>query len=331
MNAIPRRQFLACLAVPPLVSAAGTEPVVGFAGGTYGMKTIPTLDALRTLARIGYDGVELCLIGGWPADPAQLTAADRKALCRVLEEERLALPALLESLPLVGTPQKRAYNLERLKLAAELAHELSPAAPPCLDTILGLKSSDWEAVKGRMLDELHDWAKAAEAADFTIGVKLHAGQALDTPAKASWMMHEVASPRIRLIYDYSHLSVGGFPLQDTLRELLPYIVFISVKDSKGTPENHEFLLPGEGGTDYVAYFRALRQLPYRGFVGVEVSAMIFRKAGYDPVATARTCYERLAPAFEKAGLRRPARRARLNFAPAAAAAKAASGKAAWDA
>ena len=91
------------------------------------MKPLPTVEALRTISAIGYDGVELALMPGWPADPANLTAADRKQIVKTLEDTGLALPALNENLQLTATPQSRARNLERLKLAAEMAHQLSPA------------------------------------------------------------------------------------------------------------------------------------------------------------------------------------------------------------
>jgi inosose dehydratase len=242
---------------------------------------------------------------GWAADPAKLTADGRKELARALADTGLLLPALNESLPLEGTPQSRAYNLERLKLAAEMAHALAPAKLPCLDTMLGLKTADWETAKTRMVDELHEWARIAETNAMTIGVKPHAAQALDTPAKAVWLMHQVASPRIQLIYDYSHMAAGGFKLDESLRELLPYTVFISLKDSRGTPPDHEFLLAGDGATDYLSYFQLLRKLGYRGFVSIEVSSMVWRKPGYDPVAAARLCYQRLAPLLAKAGIERP--------------------------
>ena len=144
-------------------ATAGSPAGVGFAIGTYGMKPLPTTEALRTIAEIGYDGVELALMPGWPADPATLTAAGRKEIARALADTALELPALNESLPLKGTPANRAYNLERVKLAAEMAHVLSPAMPPCLDTILGLKTADWETAKNRMVDELHDWARSGSS------------------------------------------------------------------------------------------------------------------------------------------------------------------------
>jgi inosose dehydratase len=302
MHPIRRREAFTWLGAAFALRAAPDPASLSFAIGTYGMKPLPTVEALRTIAAIGYDGVELALMPGWPANPANLTAADRKEIAKTLEDTGLALPALNENLPLTATPQSRARNLERLKLAAEMAHQLSPAKPPCLDTILGLKTAEWESSKNRIVDELHDWVRLPESAAFTIGVKPHAAQALDTPAKSIWLMNQLRSPR--LIYDYSHMFVGGFGLEPSLREMLPYTVFISLKDSRGTPENHEFLLAGDGETDYAAYFRLLRKLGYNGFVSVEVSSMIQRKPGYDPIAAARLCYERLAPAFGKGGIQR---------------------------
>ena len=188
-----------------------------------------------------------------------------------------------------------------------MAHTLSPAKPPCLDTVMGLKTADWDAAKNRMVDELYEWARVAEEVKMTIGVKPHAASAVDTPSKSIWMMKQVNSPHIRLIYDYSHMHVGGFDLEQSLREMLPYTVFISLKDSKGTPDNHEFLLAGDGDTDYLRYFRQLKQLGYKGFVSIEISSMVQRKPGYDPVAAARLCYERLAPLFAEAEIRRSRR------------------------
>jgi sugar phosphate isomerase/epimerase len=78
-----------------------------------------------------------------------------------------------------------------------------------------------------------------------------------------------------------------------------------VKDSAGTPAKYEYLLPGDGKTDYLAYFRLVKELNYSGFINVEVSGHIQRKPGYQPVPTTKLCYERLAPLMKRAGLVRP--------------------------
>ena len=111
------------------------------------------------------------------------------------------------------------------------------------------------------------------------------------------MMQHVRDPHIGLVYDYSHMAVGGFGLEASLRQLMPYTVLVTLKDARGNAQHYEFLLPGDGNADYAAYCWLLRDLNYTGFLNVEVSAMIHNKPGYDPVATARVCYASLAPKF----------------------------------
>ena len=295
--------------------ASGTDPIweteatgrtIGLNTGTYGMKALKPVDALRAIAEIGYDGVELCLIAGWPTDPAVLGSSDRREIRQALQDTGLALPSLMDSLSILGD---RAHNLERLKLAIALAHELSPDKLPVIETVLGGKSADWDQGKERIAEELRQWAQLAEDGKITVCFKPHADQAVDMPDRALWLLQQVNSPRIRIVYDYSHFQVQGLPLEATLRELLPYTSYIAVKDSTGDRAKHQFVLPGDGGTDYVAYLRLLKGLGYNGFVGVEITSQIHAKPGYDPIATSKLCYERLAPAFEKAGVARPVHKA----------------------
>jgi sugar phosphate isomerase/epimerase len=293
---------------PALLAAVKDEPRIGFATGTYGMKTMSTADALHTLAEIGYDGVQLCFIAGWPTDPAKLSATDRRELRKLIGDTGLGLPAVLEGLPYGNTPEKRAHNVERLKLAVDLANELAPSNPPVVDTILGGKSTDWDKLKGPLAEVLSEWAKVADASKTTVCFKPHADQAVDSPERAIWLLKQVNHPRIRIIYDYGHFFLEGFSLESSLHELFPYIAFVSIKDSARTASGkHEYLLPGDGKTDYLEYFKLLRQLRYSGYAGVEVSAMIHNQPGYEPVPTARLCYERLAPLMAKAGVKRPKR------------------------
>jgi len=306
MTGTSRRSFLALAGAAAVTRAAGHT--IGLNNGTYGAKTMKTSDALHAMAEIGYDGVELALMPGWPTDPAVLSSGDRKEIRKLAEDLGLALPSFLESLPLDGTAAKRAHNLERLKLAAALAHDLCPTRPPIVETIMGGKAEQWEQVKSSMADELAGWARVGQEMQTTICVKPHASHAADTPERAVWLLKQVNSRRLRAVYDYSHFYVEGLPLEQSLRTLFPYTEYIAVKDSSGTEENHQFLLPGDGKVDYVSYFQLLKKLGYAGFIGVEVTSMIHQKPGYDPLPTLHLCYERMAAAFSQAGLERPRRR-----------------------
>lgn len=313
MRRINRRDFLGTSAaslliasnVQPVTAAAWDAPLIGLGFSLYGMKSLKTVDALRACAEIGYDGVELALMPGWPAEPKLLSADDRRELRKLFGDRGLALPALMENLNLLAEDPEHKVNLDRLKAAADLGHALAPDRPPIIETVLGGKPALWESVRERMADRLKAWAETAAAANIVLAVKPHVGGALHTPEGAAWLIRQVGSRHVRLAFDYSHFQLRGLPLKETVAALVPDSVFIHVKDARGDAAKFEFLLPGEAdNVDYAEYLKLVQSAGYRGFVTVEVSGMISGRAGYDPLAAARKSYAHLAPAFEKARLRK---------------------------
>ncbi|MBI4902155.1 MAG: sugar phosphate isomerase/epimerase [Acidobacteria bacterium] len=302
-----RRRTCLGLLGAAVLNGANAAPI-GLAIGNYGMKSMSAVEATQAVAKLGYDGIEYALTDGWPTSPKVLTASARAELRKLLGDLGLGLPSLMESLPAGVNVMGRVKNMDRLKAAAQLAHELSPAKPPLVQTILGLKPADWDTKKQAIIDELRDWARLAESEQMTFCFKPHAGNAIHSPEQAIEVVQAVASPRIRINYDYSHMAVEGRPLEESLRQLLPHAAYVQVKDAKGTPEKYEYLLPGDGNTDYVKYFRLLRELNYKGWVTVEISSMIHRKPDYDALSTARLCYQRMSEAFGKAAVSRPRKR-----------------------
>lgn len=296
---ITRRSLL--LASPMALGAA--MPPAGFCFSTYGTKNLPVDAALRLIAGTGYDGVELALMPDWQCDPAKMSASDRERLRSLLRETRLAVAALNDILPI--TTESRARNLERLKLAADLAHYLAPDHPPILDTTVGGKTADWEKSKDLIADELNSWARLAEQQNVIFCFKPHAGQAIHNPSRALEMLRAIGSAKIKICYDYCHMFVASESLESSLRALAPHLAFITLKDARWTDTGYEFLLPGDGNTDYPLYFRLLKELGYTGWVGAEVTAMISRKPGYDPAYAARKSYTNIAPVWKASGFRRP--------------------------
>jgi inosose dehydratase len=82
--------------------------------------------------------------------------------------------------------------------------------------------------------------------------------------------------------------------------LIGHTRFIHVKDTTGVANKVQFLLPGEGRTDYRLYAALLRKFRWSGPVVVEVSAMVFNRPGYDPKMAASQCHAALAPNFAAA-------------------------------
>jgi sugar phosphate isomerase/epimerase len=285
--------------------AAERRAGIAFAYSLYGMRSLPLPQALKICADIGYSGVELACMKDWPADAALLTAADRRQLRRQIETLSLGLPCLMENLGLVVPADQHAANLERLKLVGQLAHDLTPAgeAKPVVETVLGGRPDQWDDLKGKMVDALGDWERIARQTETVIAVKAHMSGALHRPDDAVWLVRQIGSPWIKLVYDYSHFERQRLGLKETLTRMLPETVFVHIKDNVTVNGKTEFALPGDGGIDYREYLQLLRDGGYTGAVCVEVSSQVSNKPGYNPIIAAEQCYLKLHPAFERTGLR----------------------------
>ena len=281
---------------------APETPRVTFGFSLYGMNSLPLSKAILTIAKIGYDATEIVCTKGWDTAPERFAQKDRVEARKLLEGEGLQLPGLMENLPLIVDPKVRGEHLERIKRAGDLGHELSPDSPPVLETVLGGKSSDWLMVKQQMVEELGRWSEAAESVRTVVAVKPHVGGSVWKPEFADWLVRQVDSPWIRLVYDYSHYHVHNFDLTDSMKLLLPNTVFIHVKDEMGRDGKAQFVLPGEGDTDYKAYFTTLKESKYSGTVMVEVSSHLWRQNGYDPERAAEQSFSNLKPSLVELNL-----------------------------
>ena len=291
-----RRRDLAFLPSLPLLAAGGP---VRFHIGTYGMQTLPLDAALHRIHEIGYDGAELCLMPGWPSEPAKLDAAAR----RRIRASGLPIPTMIENFNTLAPDDEQARTLDRIRAAAALAHDIAPKHPPILQTVLGGKPNEWEQVKDKMASRLAEWAKAARDNHIPLAVKSHIGSASNTPEKLIWLLDQVKNPSLSAIYDYGHFQLLDLDLKTTLETLLPRTSFLTVKDGRMVDGAYQFLLPGDGAIDYRLYFSLLKEKRYKGWMLVEISRQLQTKPGYDPIAAARRSYANLAGLLREAGLR----------------------------
>ena len=279
----------------------------GFGFSLYGMKSLSILEAIRICAQIGYDCVELPAMVDWPGAPERLDGAARAQIREALATHKLRLTSIMENIVLVTNDTTHASNLLRLKNAALLGRELSPLSAPVIETVMGGRPDNWEAVKSTMVDRLRDWAKVGKETQVVIAIKAHVSGAAHRPEHVRRLLEQVDSPWLRGVYDFSHFQLIGLSLADTYETLKRDCVFIHIKDRSGDAKKFQFLLPGDGDTDYVEYFRMLRESKYVGDVMIEVSGQLHSRPEYDPIYSAKHCYEVIAPAFEKAKFERRSR------------------------
>jgi len=282
------------------------KPLLGFS--LYGMRTIPVREALHHVAKIGYKSVEITLMPGWDTEPKLLSKTDRAEVRKQIGDLGLVLATVQESVQLASPntmvnlgfkmDYNKAQNLEHLRAAAAVAHEVSPGAPAVIESPVGGRAAAWEEIKREMADELGVWAKTLEPLKTVLAIKGFVGTALDRPDKVLWLLDQVKSPWIRNGYDYSHYRLLGLSLRETIEPVASRTVFIHVKDSVGTAEKFRFLLPGDSGEiNYKEYAQVLDEVGYRGPVLVEVSVHVSGQPGYDPVAAAKHSWNNLSPFF----------------------------------
>ncbi len=314
MRTWTRRQWLIATGAAALAAAMPRHSVLRAAEpkgqgmtlsiGTYSLTGMTVEQGIALVAELGFDALEISVQPGQAGEPSKLPPERRKQIRALLNAKGLALTSLMENLPPTTDDKAHAASVERMRQAMQLAHDLSPDDPPLVQTILG--GGQWEDKKTLFRDRVGDWLQVAKQAGVVLAIKPHRMQAMSRPCEAIWLLGQLGhSPWLRMAYDYGHYIYRDMPLEATVAESLPYTALVVVKDTILEGDKTRFALAGETGTiDYPKLLRLFHDGGYRGDVCCEVSAQIWKQPGYDPAATARTCYQNMAAAFDAAGVPR---------------------------
>jgi sugar phosphate isomerase/epimerase len=270
----------------------------------WGMPMLPVDEQIRVVVETGFQGIELICIQRSTTDVDTLDAAERRRIRRLLDAAGLELPALHASVnPIDPDGDKATRNVARLRRSIDLAVDLAgPEGPPAIVLMGYGRPETYDQDRERLASVLRDLAEYGRQRAVTLALELHVGQAIDRPERVLWLLEQVDHPHFRLNLDTSHLDVMGYSIADSVRPLVDYAVHTHVKDQRGRFPSHEFLTPGDGDYDYVTYLQEMTRGGYTGFITGEISIMVQRKPGYDPVETARKTYATLSRAFKEAGL-----------------------------
>lgn len=262
--------------------------------GTYGMPEVPVWDALPRLAAMGYEAVEICAADRWPTAPRKLSAQDRQRLKGMFEELGLELPALMVFVNMVAPAEELEAQEGLFRDACALARDLSPpGSAPVLASTLGHSALEWDAVLPLVVERSARFGQVAAEEGCRLALEPHVGGLLDRPERVVYLMDRVHAPSLGINFDISHFDAGGYERAKTIRTLAPYALHTHVKDGRMVDGKVQFLLPGEGGFDYVPYFREMARAGWTATITVEVTAQIFNLPGYDPWPAAQSCLDTL--------------------------------------
>ena len=294
------------LTAPPTTAAAPKVKTLTLGFSTYGARSLKTEAAIDLVATTGFDSIELTIWPDWDADPAVMKPPRRRAIRKRLTDRGVRVTSMMEHLHIDDPKRSPAQRLERIRLAAALAHDLDPDHPPLLQTTIG-GGGKWAQKRDGYAREIAEWLKVADAEDLVIAVKPHRGGAFSRPREAAELIKRLGQPkRLRMCYDYSHYDFRDMTLEGTIKTALPFVGHIAVKDVVRRDKRLRFVLPGQGGRiDYARLIGGFHAGGYRGDICVEISGQVWSQPGYDPVGAARKCYQHLAEAFAKSAVPRP--------------------------
>lgn len=270
--------------------------------GTYGIPKLSAFEAIPRLARIGYQGIEICVGANYPTAPANISQPERNRLRSLLRDLDLALPALmLINHPLEQDPARYRTEVAALRASAALAVELSSVGDvPVLATTAGGGPDEWEDKKDLMVERVAEWGRICAEYGTKLAIEPHFGSALNTPERTLWLIKRINSPDVQINFDISHFIAGGFDLEETIAALAPISIHTHVKDGRVESGRVRYLLPGDGGIDYVKYYRAMAKAGWFGHICVEITAQIFNLPDYDPWSAAEKSYRVLRQSLEQA-------------------------------
>jgi fructoselysine 3-epimerase len=270
--------------------------VMKYAFNTWAYSSFPawlpayTLDeAIRRLAEIGYDGVEIGCAAphAWPA---YLNAERRRELRRLLESSALEVVSLLATPgggpgfnPASPCAEERAATVKYYQEVTDLASELGAGKVIYIAGWQIFGTTRQEAWS-RSRDCLDRIAAYANEKDITIVVEPTAAATnlIETADDAIELMRSVEHSNVKLMFDTLHALYRNEIPADYARAMGKDLVHIHVSDRNR-------VLPGEGQVDWVGLLQVLRDCEFDEFITMEIG-LDGRSADPDRIARTALAY-----------------------------------------
>jgi sugar phosphate isomerase/epimerase len=260
-------------------------------------------EAVRRLAKIGYQGVEIMadVPHAWPAC---LLDEQKQAIRASLAEQGMAISNINAfMMNAISDPRQRYWHpswiepdrhyrqirIDHTCRALTLARELGAR---CITTEPGgpvEPGSSWSAALRLFVEMLKPVAAHAEKEGVLLLVEPEPGLLVETADQFLELMAHIDSPAVGLNFDIGHAYCVGDEPAPTIHRLAKHIRHFHLEDIAATRVHHH-LIPGEGAIDFGATLAAIRAIGYDGWITVELYPY-----AEDPDAAARLAFARVQP------------------------------------
>lgn len=265
------------------------------------MEAVPVASAIRHIADIGYEGIELdvdsCAKTGW--------------IATLLKDHNLRLVSIGTYIA-VGD-DAYSQNICQLKkgidFAAELAQDGEP--PPVnvgLAGIFGIEINIkaqtepelWESKKHFFAERIGVLTDYAEKKGVIVAIDPKTFLIMKTPDEVLELLELVDSSHLKV-----NFRTNGSDVK-TVSELIPVSVHAHVYDMFRLSDLSSPWMSPNTDDRYISksadFLKTMQTHGYDGFITAAVSPLLCCRQDYDPLAAAKFSYEHLSRAFAKSGV-----------------------------
>lgn len=218
----------------------------------------------ETAKAIGYDGVEISLLGDVASAPEATGAA-----IRAMGLEATCTTGLGPATDLASeNPEIRAAGVDALRAAIDVTARLGSRQ------LCGVIYGAWGVVAPGKLKDRLAWARDglavvaadAEAADVQLGIEAinrYETDLVNTAAQATKLAEDIGSSHVGVLLDTYHMNIEEVIPADAIRQTGQWLRHMHVTDNdRGAP--------GGGLIDFAAQAQALADVGYDGWVTTEM-------------------------------------------------------------
>ncbi len=222
--------------------------------------------SIEKAAGYGYDGIELAL------KTANQVDADR--LESLLAKHHLACPCISTGQVFAGLglyftttdPAKRSEVISVFRGMVDLAARFGAMVNVGRSRGFVERGEPVEAAASRFCEVARDLADYAAPKDVTLilePVNRYEINFVNSVEQGAALMRQVDRPNMKLMPDIFHMNIEDRTIGGELERFAEHVGYIHVADSNR-------LAPGQGHTDFTAFFNSLRRMHYDGWLSVEI-------------------------------------------------------------
>jgi sugar phosphate isomerase/epimerase len=229
---------------------------------------LPIEEVLETVAKDGYQGVDISATRQSAVDPSLFPQDDRRRYRDSAARLGLEVVSVVTHLPMVNSVWQGApINIPgAIDLAVDVGARMVNVNVGSYQETTHSFDLAWESA----VEHLTDVCRYASGRNILVSLDgLSPGTLLSSPEKVLALLRQVDSPCLRHTFDPCDLAIAGFDPAEAAKDLAEYIGHVHVKDYRGIYPEFQYHIPGDGKLEYKTWIAAVRKLKYRGYLTVE--------------------------------------------------------------